>query len=126
MAGVTILVYAPSASPLLEGKFLQLLWDGREYLVFASASLHRYHNQILAQFCADHGIAHGWVAPERLEVADSRLEVRGGGRFRAEAGRGTLLLYDASQAYGRFDERGLAEKIAAADHPWRRYTITIS
>ncbi len=126
MADVTILVDAPPQTALLEGKFLQLLWNGQEYLLFAPASRHRYHNQILAWFCETHGIVHRWVTPERLEVTDPGLSVRGGGRFRAEADTRRLRLYDTSQAYGRFDERGLAERIAAADHPWRHYTVTIA
>lgn len=124
---LTIHVYPGAGEePVIEGKFLQLVLHGREYLVFASATRHRYHNQILAEFCADRGIAHRWVTAERLEVTDPALTVLGGGRFRADTRACTLELWDNSQAYGRFVERGLPERIAAADHPWARYTVTIS
>jgi hypothetical protein len=35
---------------LLEGKFVQLRWAGREYLLFAAADELRYHNQLLGHF----------------------------------------------------------------------------
>lgn len=126
MTGIVILSYAPPWEPLIEGKFLQLVLRGVEYLVFAPASLHRYHNQILAQFCADRGIPHRWVTDERLEVDSPQLAVLGGGRFRADTVQRRLELWDNSQAYGRFDERGLAAKIAAAKHSWRTYVVTIA
>lgn len=116
----------PGEESLIEGKFLQLVWQGREYLIFVSATRHRYHNQILAQFCADQGIAHRWVTDQRLEVADPSLTVLGGGRFRADARTRTLELWDNSQAYGRFVEHGLCERIAAAEHPWAGYSVTIA
>ena len=129
MTPITILAYpAPGSEtqrPEYEGKFLQLSWQGRDYLLFAPSAVHRYHNQILGQFCEDKGISHRWATEESLEVTDPDLTVTGGGRFRVNHSRQTLELWDDSQIYGRFVERGLREKIAAAVHPWSGFAVTI-
>jgi len=52
--------------------------------------------------------------------------VIGGGRFRLDRERRHLRLWDDSQAYGRFDERGLADKLAHATEPWNGLRIEIS
>ena len=109
-----------------EGKFVQLRWQGQEYLVFAPFKIHRYHNQIVAHFLQERGIAHHWLDGERLAIDDPRIRVIGGGRFRLDPGRGSLALWDDSQVYGRFQERGLAEKIARAGAPWDGLRIEIS
>jgi hypothetical protein len=115
-----------TASAHLEGKFLQLCWRGEEYLVFAPAERHRYHNQILSRFLQDQGIPHRWIGQEKLEVDDPDLVVIGGGRFRASSLRNTLELWDDSHAYGRFREAGLAEGIAAAGHAWSGFELRIA
>jgi len=116
----------PFDHPMHQGKFLQLMWRGQEYLIFAPSGLHRYHNQILAHFLTDNTISHRWVTQERLEFAHPALVVIGGGRFRVSTEEKTLALWDDSQAYGRFQAPGLADKIAAAGHPWSRFTIRVS
>lgn len=129
MKKIVILDYSPAegqpAQCSQEGKFLQLVLGGREYLVFAPRGQHRYHNQILGQFLADNGIAHHWVTQERLELDSREASVIGGGRFRVDNAARVLELWDNSQVYGRFEERGLAEKIALAGHPWSVYGVTI-
>lgn len=109
-----------------EGKFLQIALRGREYLLFASFELHRYHNQILTRFLDDNGIAHRWFNEERLEFDCAELTIFGGGRFHIDTDARTLQLCDNSQVYGRFDERGLKEKIAAAEHPWSGFAVDIA
>ena len=44
----------------LAGKFLQLRWAARDYILFATAAECRYHNQILARFLSEQGIPHRW------------------------------------------------------------------
>ena len=68
----------------LEGKFLQLRWAGRAYLLFASADEHRYHNQILGRFLSEQGIPHRWEGAENLVVDHPELSITGGGRFRLD------------------------------------------
>ncbi|PLX84107.1 MAG: hypothetical protein C0617_09245 [Desulfuromonas sp.] len=129
MATTAILRYpAPAETGLPaeeEGKFLQIVWRGREHLLFAPAEVHRYHNQILARFLQENAIAHRWVTEEKLEVDSPDLAVTGGGRYRAEVEGKVLELYDDSQAYGRFDEGGLAERVAASGGLWSGYDIRI-
>lgn len=116
---------ATPAASTQEGKFLQLVLRGKEYLVFAPKSLHRYHNQILAHFLSDRAIPHEWIAEQELKVFEPDVQVMGGGRFRADFENATLDLWDNSQAYGRFDDRDLAAGIAQADHPWNRLSVHI-
>ena len=129
MSSTEILVYPASITGPeprdVAGKFLQLSWRKQGYLVFATFALYRYHNQILARFAQDHGLAHRWVDAETLEVHAPQLQVHGGGRFRLTARQQRLELWDDSQVYGRFKESGLAASIAAAAHPWHRFTIHI-
>ena len=108
-----------------EGKFVQLVLEDCEYLVFAPFSLHGYHNQIVAHFLDDRGISHRWRDPETLDVDTPSVRVIGGGRYRVDAAAQALHLWDNSQVYGRFDSRGLSDKIAASDHEWRGYAISV-
>ena len=107
------------------GKFLQLTLRGREHLLFAPFENHRYHNQILGQFLAEAGIHHRWIEKDRLKYNFPALNVIGGGHFRLNMQQKTLVLWDSSQAYGRFDETGLAKKIAGAEHPWSAFTVDV-
>jgi len=107
------------------GKFLQLLWRGEDYLVFADREVHGYHNQILAHFLADRGIPHRWLAQDRLEADHPALRVLGGGRFRLDRAGGRLYLWDDSQAYGRFVEARVREGLAGAAAPWSKMTLVI-
>jgi hypothetical protein len=109
-----------------QGKFIQFRWRGQEYLAFAPFEIHRYHNQILGHFLQEQGIAHRWLDRQRLAIDDPGLRVIGGGRFRLDLTRRSLELWDDSQAYGRFDELGLADKIARAGKPWSGLRIEVS
>lgn len=125
----TVIVFYQAADeppdPESKGKFIQVTLGKREYLVFAPFSLHLYHNQILAQFVRENDIAHRWIRRDCLAVDDPDLQVIGGGRFHVDEQRRVLKLSDNSQAYGRFDERGMADKIAASNHAWSRFKVVI-
>jgi hypothetical protein len=127
VSDIVILTYGiePDA-PEVEGKFLQLALHGREHLVFAPRAMHSFHNQILAHFLEDRGIPHHWSDEHTLEVDPFDLRIIGGGKFHLDTKRKTLVLSDNSQAYGRFDERGLRARLRATRHAWRSYEITIS
>ena len=129
MKPTVIVEYALSrdapAAPEREGKFVQLVLRDREYLVFAPRELHRFHNQILGQFLAERNLPHRWSGAQVLEIKVPDLAVIGGGKFRVSMETKILELWDNSQAYGRFDARGLAERIGTTDHPWSGYTVRI-
>jgi hypothetical protein len=124
-----VIVSYPPADPaagVWEGKFLQLTLRGEEHLVFAPRVLHQYHNQVLARFLGERAIPHRWIEPQTLDVMSRDVAVLGGGRFRVDTAARTLDLWDNSQAYGRFNEHGLVQKIAAAAHAWHAFRVQIS
>lgn len=130
MAKLIIVAYSASDSTQerteYKGKFVQLALRDLEYLLFAPFELHTYHNQICARFLAENRIAHRWINEERLEFQCPEFTIFGGGRFHVNTQEKSLKLWDNSQAYGRFDEHRLKEKIAAADHPWNGFAIDIA
>jgi hypothetical protein len=110
----------------LEGKFLQLRLAGREYLLFAAAAAHRYHNQILGRFLSEQGIPHRWEGAENLIVDHPELAVMGGGRFRLDLLTKRLRVWDTSSVYGRFDASALSAQLAAADPPWSGLALSVA
>jgi hypothetical protein len=114
------------ATTSLEGKFLQLRWAGREYLLFAAAGELRYHNQILGRFLAEAGIPHHWEDAQTLVVDQVGLITLGGGRFRLDRSTKTLRVWDASSVYGRFDACALSAALTAADPPWRGLVLNVA
>lgn len=110
----------------MEGKFLQLTLTGRHFLLFATTTEHRYHNQLLARFLAEHAIPHHWANTHRLVVDFPGLVVTGGGRFRLDPLRKVLRVWDESSVYGRFDPSQLAAQLASAGPPWDRLTLDVA
>jgi hypothetical protein len=125
--GTSILTYPhPIADTApVEGKFVQLRLAGRDVLLFAAASEHRYHNQILGRFLSAQGIPHRWEGAEKLVVDDPSLAVLGGGRFRLDLPDQRLRVWDASGVYGRFDGEVLSAQLASADPPWRGLALSV-
>jgi hypothetical protein len=109
----------------LEGKFLQLRLAARDYILFATATECRYHNQILARFLSEQGIPHCWEQAVNLVVDHPELAVIGGGRFRLDVNRESLHVWDDSSVYGRFDSSRLAVQLAAAGPPWNRLALGV-
>lgn len=107
----------------LAGKFLQLELDGTPWLLLASARAFRYHNQLLAGFLGEQGVAYRWADRETLAYDDRRVLVTGGGRFRLDPAAATLEVWDDSTAYGRFDAGLLMAQLALASSPWSRLTV---
>lgn len=130
MIQTVILTYPSLENPInntvYRGKFLQFILHGQQYLIFASSDLHRFHNQILAHFLMDRNIPHQWSGNQVLEIKSPDLTVIGGGKFCIDIKNKTVDLWDNSQIYGRFDERGLPEQIVSAGHPWSVFSIRIS
>jgi len=110
--------------PSWGGKFLQLLQGGDEVVLFAPFERFDYHNQLLAHFLGLEGIPYQW-RDIHLEFGADGLSVVGGGRFRIDEPARLLLLWDRSDAYGRFDAEGLTERIADAGHTWSDYRVRI-
>ena len=109
----------------LEGKFVQLRLAGRDCLLFAAATRYRYHNQILARFLSDQGIAIRWEGDTWQIVDPAGLTVTGGGRFQLDPDSRSLCVWDNSSAYGRFDAARLADQLRSGGTPWDRLELTV-
>lgn len=110
---------------MVEGKFIQFRWQGYEYLLFATRDQHQFHNQMLAHFLVDHKLPHHWRNGEHLEFELTDFSVVGGGRFRFTRDPALLELWDNSQAYGRFNGEGLADRVRTSGHPFSSGQIII-
>jgi hypothetical protein len=108
-----------------EGKFVQLVMEHREYLLFAPAARHRFHNQILAEFLDARGVPTIWVSESELVFCQPGLRVLGGGRYRADPAGRELRLWDESSAYGRYDDEGLAKRLRESGHPWAGFELDL-
>ncbi|MDA8240757.1 MAG: hypothetical protein M0Z67_10355 [Nitrospiraceae bacterium] len=94
------------------GKFVQLRKDDVEYLVFSPSGLTAYHAEIVERFCRDRDIDGVYnTEKKRFDIHDQTWVVAGGGKFEIDGPGKRLRLYDNSMAYGRFDPRGLRERI---------------
>jgi hypothetical protein len=99
------------------GKFVQLRNAYYEYVVLAPVEFSTYHANIVERFCRDERIDGRYTTRKmdeyRLKAAG--WQVVGGGFWEMEEDGKFLSLRGASQAYGRFDEEGLADKILTHD-----------
>ena len=94
------------------GKFVQIRTGDIEYLVFSPKELAPYHAHIVERFCLERGIrgAHEGDG-KRFSIHDSGWAVVGGGTYEIDKEHRHIRLYDDSVAYGKFDRKGLKEKI---------------
>lgn len=96
------------------GKFLQIRHKDSEYLVFSPGELSKYHADIAERFFARKGINGSYNRKrDYYEISDPEWEIAGGGLWKMDADNRTLHLSGSSQAYGRYDRRGLKERILA-------------
>jgi hypothetical protein len=108
----------------MAGKFVQIVnSSGDEYLVFSPKEVSRFHADIVARFCAEHGIPGVYDnTHKRFDIHAPAWTVIGGGKFETDKRKKQLRLYDDSLAYGKFDREGLKEKILSLA-AFSRYTV---
>ncbi len=107
------------------GKFVQIRKGSTEYLVFSPKELTRFHADIIDRFCVDHKIPGVYNSQNKsFEIHDPAWVVAGGGKFEIDRKKKFLRLYDDSMAYGKFDRRGLKEKILSIAE-FLNYTVHI-
>ena len=107
------------------GKFVQLRNNSREYLVFSPKELTRYHADIIERFCADREVPGVYDnTNKRFDIIDIAWKVIGGGKFVVNKKKKHLRLYDNSMAYGRYDRRGMKEKILSIDE-FAKYEVIV-
>jgi hypothetical protein len=94
------------------GKFIQLQHNSAEYLVFSPKEVSLYHADIVGRFCAERGIPGVYNnTHKRFDIHDPEWAVIGGGKFAIDRLKKQLRLYDDSMAYGKFNRKGMKEKI---------------
>ncbi len=98
--------------PVIAGKFVQIRNESSEYLVLSPTEFTKYHANIVERFCLDKGIEGSYDAEKkRYNIYDQEWNIVGGGKFELDAIKRTIRFYDDSMAYGKFDSRGLPEKL---------------
>ena len=94
------------------GKFVQIRNNDTEYLVFSPKELTPYHAGLVERFCAEKGLRGSYDDKNKsFAVHEPDWVVMGGGKFEIDKTEESIRLYDNSMAYGRFDSKGLREKI---------------
>lgn len=94
------------------GKFVQLRNKNTEYLVLSPKELFGYHANIVERFFTEKGI-RGTFNKKRdyYAVTDSGWDIVGGGAWTVDDKDKQFKLSGSSAAYGRYDRRGLRERI---------------
>jgi hypothetical protein len=100
----------------LTGKFVQIRNDNTEYLIFSPKEFTSYHANLVERFCLETGL-NGYYNTEgkRFDIHDPAWVIVGGGKFEIDKMGKYIRLYDNSMAYGRFDSKGLKDKILLID-----------
>ncbi|MEK6651892.1 MAG: hypothetical protein AABY50_03080 [Nitrospirota bacterium] len=99
----------------INGKFVQIRNNQTEYFVFSPKELTLYHANIVERFCLERGLKGAYAGEgKRFDIREPGWEVVGGGKFDIDKSQKQIRLYDTSLAYGRFDLKGLKEKIRSA------------
>lgn len=107
--------YSEIKGPIPEkysGKFVQIRHGDTEYLLFSPKELTKYHADIVKRFCSERNIeGHYNYERKSFEIDEPDWIVVGGGKFEWDNKEKFIHLYDDSMAYGKFDEKGLKERI---------------
>jgi hypothetical protein len=94
------------------GKFVQMRHEGMEYLLFSPKEYSKYHADIVKTYCQEKGIGGIYNGQaKRFDIDDPSWDILGGGKFEMDKEKKVIRFFDNSMAYGRFEERGLKEKI---------------
>lgn len=116
---------SPVISPKRNGKFIQVRRDTDEYLVLSPKASSLYHANIAEKFLHEKGIQGRYNAKGDLyEISDPGWDIKGGGLWSIDDQEKTLHLFGSSKSYGKYDRRGLKDKIVMANG-FLHYTITI-
>jgi len=100
----------------LTGKFVQIKNNNTEYLIFSPKELTPYHADLVERFCLETGLNGSYnTEGKRFDIHDPAWVIVGGGKFEIDKTGKYIRLYDNSMAYGRFDSKGLKEKILLID-----------
>ena len=99
------------------GKFVQIRHYDTEYLLLSPIELSTYHANIAERFFSQKDIKGRFNRKrDQFEALDPEWKVVGGGTWSINERDKTLELSGSSQAYGKYDRRGLREKIFRVKH----------
>lgn len=117
---------AKTALPAVRnGKFVQVRHGDTEYLVLSPKECSPYHADILERFCRERSIEGAYQeGKKRFDIRDAEWVIQGGGKFEINEKKRHLRFYGDSMAYGRFDEKGLVDKVRQADM-LKNYKVTV-
>lgn len=94
------------------GKFVQIRHNDTEYILFSPTELIKYHADIVERFCLERKISGHYNKDKKsFDIDDPAWFIVGGGKFDWDKKGKIIRLYDDSMAYGKFDEKGLKERI---------------
>jgi hypothetical protein len=111
--------------PVRSGKFAQISSMEDEYLILSPKLFSEYHADIVERFCELHEIdGHYDKVRYVFKIHYNKWKVKGGGRWLMDDNVRVLNLFDDSKAYGRFDSKGMIEKIMT-DMRFNGYVINI-
>lgn len=97
------------------GKFIQIRDGEKEYVVFSPKDLSQYHANIAERFFEDQGVPGTYNQKgDHFAVSSTEWEIIGGGVWTINDKEKSLRLSGSSLAYGKYDRRGLQERLASA------------
>lgn len=98
------------------GKFVQIWHGDREYFVLSPKEFKKYHANIVELFSKDRGLAGAYDSEQKhFDIFEPEWKIIGGGKFEIDRKERILRLYDDSMAYGRFNDKGLAERLSGTE-----------
>ncbi len=107
------------------GKFVQVRHGDTEYLILSPKALSPYHAEILERFCRERSIDGSYQeGKKRFDIRDAEWVIQGGGKFEIDKTKRYIRFYDNSMAYGRFNSKGLREKVRGSEM-FKGYEIRI-
>ena len=107
------------------GKFVQMRRGDTEYIVFSPRGFDSFHANIVERFCVEEGIKGSYDSKrKRFVIHGSSWVIVGGGKFDVDRAKKSVRLYDNSMAYGRFEKKGLKEKIVQIEE-FKGYEVSI-
>jgi hypothetical protein len=94
------------------GKFVQIRTRDTEYFLLSPKEFTPYHADLVRKFCLENGIGGSYdTERKRFDIAGAEWVVAGGGKFEINDVQRYIHFYDNSLAYGKFDSKGLKEKV---------------
>lgn len=103
--------------PKRPGKFIQIRQPDEEYLVLSPKESCVYHAEIADRFFTEKGINGRYNEKgDCYEISEPGWEITGGGLWSLDEHEKTIHFFGSSQSYGRYDRRGLKDRLHSLKH----------